>query len=81
VRASSVRLDTGAMDKFPSATSKRCLFVRKRQQRRVVGQLPVRVLARQVDRLVSLSFCRPHDTHIRISFTTLQLAPGFSIIT
>ena len=38
------------MDKFPSVTSKRCLFVRKRQQRRVLGQFPVSALIVQVPR-------------------------------
>ena len=45
VRASSVILDTGRVDKFPSATCKRCPFVRKPQQRRVVRQFPVRTHA------------------------------------
>ncbi|MFI5096117.1 MAG: hypothetical protein ACHQIK_22075, partial [Candidatus Acidiferrales bacterium] len=39
-------LDTGMVDKFPSATSKRCLFVRKRQQRRAAAQFPVTALGR-----------------------------------
>jgi len=41
VRASSVTLDTGMVNKFPSVTDTRCLFVRKRHQRKVLGQFPV----------------------------------------